>query len=163
MCAWHASSRQHSWAHNRFASFCFSPWAAKVGSLAGTVLCRSPWICYRAGFRLKAHGSDRMVKEKPESVRTYDEDGYKRRAACLCFKDEREEEVRFVYFDFSWKFRALISLSVFPIYSRFTLSFYFLFLGGGGSGGINRYSMELLVWWQSLRNCSIGEVMKKSS
>lgn len=42
-----------------------------------------------------------MVKEKPESVRTYDEDGYKRRAACLCFKDEREEEVRFVYFDSS--------------------------------------------------------------
>ncbi|XP_076441399.1 diphosphoinositol polyphosphate phosphohydrolase 1-like [Babylonia areolata] len=37
-----------------------------------------------------------MVKEKPESVRTYDEDGFKRRAACLCFKDEREEEVLLV-------------------------------------------------------------------
>jgi len=34
-----------------------------------------------------------MVKEKPDSIRTYDEDGYKRRAACLCFKDERKEEV----------------------------------------------------------------------
>ena len=43
------------------------------------------------------HGSDEMVKEKPDSIRTYDEDGYKRRAACLCFRDEREEEVRFVF------------------------------------------------------------------
>ncbi|PVD23876.1 hypothetical protein C0Q70_17150 [Pomacea canaliculata] len=40
--------------------------------------------------------SNDMVKEKPDSVRTYDEDGFKRRAACLCFKDEREEEILLV-------------------------------------------------------------------
>ncbi|KAK7100144.1 diphosphoinositol polyphosphate phosphohydrolase 1-like [Littorina saxatilis] len=37
-----------------------------------------------------------MVKEKPDSIRTFDEDGYKRRAACLCFKDELEEEILLV-------------------------------------------------------------------
>ncbi|KAL8596659.1 hypothetical protein ACOMHN_032601 [Nucella lapillus] len=37
------------------------------------------------------------MKEKPaNSVRTYDKDGLKRRAACLCFKDEREEEILLV-------------------------------------------------------------------
>lgn len=35
-----------------------------------------------------------MVKEKPNSTRTYDEDGFRRRAACLCVKDEQENEVR---------------------------------------------------------------------
>ena len=35
-----------------------------------------------------------MVKEKPNSIRTYDEEGYRRRAACLCFKDETEQEVK---------------------------------------------------------------------
>lgn len=34
-----------------------------------------------------------MVKEKPNSIRTYDEEGYRRRAACLCFRDETEQEV----------------------------------------------------------------------
>lgn len=34
-----------------------------------------------------------MVKEKPNSTRTYDEDGFRRRAACLCVKDEQENEV----------------------------------------------------------------------
>lgn len=37
-----------------------------------------------------------MVKEKPNSIRTYDEDGFRRRAACLCFKDEQEQEVLLV-------------------------------------------------------------------
>ncbi|CAH1775000.1 unnamed protein product [Owenia fusiformis] len=37
-----------------------------------------------------------MVKEKPNSVRTYDEDGFKRRAACLCFKDETEQELMLI-------------------------------------------------------------------
>lgn len=37
-----------------------------------------------------------MVKEKLNSVRTYDEDGYRRRAACLCFKDESEQEILLV-------------------------------------------------------------------
>jgi len=35
-----------------------------------------------------------MVKEKINSIRTYDEDGYRRRAGCLCFKDETEQEVK---------------------------------------------------------------------
>ncbi|ELU13228.1 hypothetical protein CAPTEDRAFT_149402 [Capitella teleta] len=30
-----------------------------------------------------------MVKEKTNSVRTYDADGFRRRAACLCIRDER--------------------------------------------------------------------------
>ncbi|XP_052776330.1 diphosphoinositol polyphosphate phosphohydrolase 1-like [Mya arenaria] len=37
-----------------------------------------------------------MVKEKVNSIRTYDEDGYRRRAACLCFKDETEQEILLV-------------------------------------------------------------------
>ncbi|XP_013419477.1 diphosphoinositol polyphosphate phosphohydrolase 2 [Lingula anatina] len=37
-----------------------------------------------------------MVKEKPNSIRTYDEDGFRRRGACVCFKDESEEEVLLV-------------------------------------------------------------------
>ena len=34
-----------------------------------------------------------MVKQKSPGGRTYDKDGYKRRAGCLCFKDENEREV----------------------------------------------------------------------
>lgn len=34
-----------------------------------------------------------MVKEKPNSVRLYDEDGYRRRAACICVKSDAESEV----------------------------------------------------------------------
>ncbi|KAJ8305817.1 hypothetical protein KUTeg_016362 [Tegillarca granosa] len=37
-----------------------------------------------------------MVKEKPNSIRTYDKDGFRRRAACLCFKDETENEILLV-------------------------------------------------------------------
>lgn len=37
-----------------------------------------------------------MMKLKPNQTRTYDGDGFKKRAACLCFKNEREEEVRTV-------------------------------------------------------------------
>lgn len=34
-----------------------------------------------------------MVKDKPNSIRTYDEDGFRRRAACLCVRNELEDEV----------------------------------------------------------------------
>lgn len=34
-----------------------------------------------------------MVKEKPNSVRLYDEDGYRRRAACICVRSIEEAEV----------------------------------------------------------------------
>ncbi|XP_036386365.1 diphosphoinositol polyphosphate phosphohydrolase 1-like isoform X2 [Megalops cyprinoides] len=37
-----------------------------------------------------------MMKLKSNQTRTYDGDGYKQRAACLCFKSEREEEVLLV-------------------------------------------------------------------
>lgn len=35
-----------------------------------------------------------MMKLKSNQTRTYDGDGYKKRAACLCFRSESEEEVR---------------------------------------------------------------------
>jgi len=35
----------------------------------------------------------KMVKEKPNSIRTYDADGFRKRAACLCVRDETEQEV----------------------------------------------------------------------
>ncbi|KTG36338.1 hypothetical protein cypCar_00018329 [Cyprinus carpio] len=34
-----------------------------------------------------------MIKLKSKQTRTYDRDGYKQRAACLCFRSAREEEV----------------------------------------------------------------------
>lgn len=37
-----------------------------------------------------------MMKFKPNQTRTYDGEGYKRRAACLCFKNDQEEEVLLV-------------------------------------------------------------------
>ncbi|XP_074167337.1 diphosphoinositol polyphosphate phosphohydrolase 1 isoform X2 [Sminthopsis crassicaudata] len=37
-----------------------------------------------------------MMKLKSNQTRTYDGDGYKKRAACLCFRNEREEEVLLV-------------------------------------------------------------------
>ncbi|KAM4618145.1 nudix (nucleoside diphosphate linked moiety X)-type motif 4a isoform 2-T2 [Polymixia lowei] len=33
-----------------------------------------------------------MMKFKPNQTRTYDGEGFKRRAACLCFKNEKEDE-----------------------------------------------------------------------
>ncbi|XP_034019417.1 diphosphoinositol polyphosphate phosphohydrolase NUDT4B [Thalassophryne amazonica] len=33
------------------------------------------------------------MKLKPNQTRTYDGEGFRKRAACLCFKNEREEEV----------------------------------------------------------------------
>lgn len=35
-----------------------------------------------------------MVKEKPNSTRMYDEDGFRRRAACICVRSDLETEVR---------------------------------------------------------------------
>ncbi|XP_049285408.1 diphosphoinositol polyphosphate phosphohydrolase 1 isoform X1 [Anopheles funestus] len=39
---------------------------------------------------------DKMVKEKPNSIRIYDKDGYRRRAACICVRSEAEAEVLLV-------------------------------------------------------------------
>lgn len=35
-----------------------------------------------------------MVKEKPNSIRVYDQDGFRRRAACVCVRSDAETEVR---------------------------------------------------------------------
>lgn len=40
--------------------------------------------------------ADTMVKEKPNSTRIYDKDGYRRRAACICVRSEAEAEVLLV-------------------------------------------------------------------
>ncbi|XP_028304311.1 nudix (nucleoside diphosphate linked moiety X)-type motif 4a [Gouania willdenowi] len=37
-----------------------------------------------------------MMKFKPNQTRTYDGEGFKRRAACVCFRNEREDEVLLV-------------------------------------------------------------------
>lgn len=37
-----------------------------------------------------------MVKDKPNSIRTYDEDGFRKRAACLCVRNELEDEILLV-------------------------------------------------------------------
>ncbi|XP_032378395.1 nudix (nucleoside diphosphate linked moiety X)-type motif 4a isoform X1 [Etheostoma spectabile] len=37
-----------------------------------------------------------MMKFKPNQTRTYDGEGFKRRAACLCFKNDKEDEVLLV-------------------------------------------------------------------
>ncbi|KAL7286756.1 hypothetical protein TKK_0018901 [Trichogramma kaykai] len=37
-----------------------------------------------------------MVKEKPNSIRVYDSDGYRLRAACICVKNDLEDEVLLV-------------------------------------------------------------------
>lgn len=37
-----------------------------------------------------------MVKEKPNSVRIYDKDGFRLRAACICVRSEAETEVLLV-------------------------------------------------------------------
>lgn len=39
-----------------------------------------------------------MVKEKPNSTRIYDKDGFRRRAACICVRSDAEAEV-FCFFD----------------------------------------------------------------
>lgn len=38
----------------------------------------------------------KMVKEKPNSIRIYDSEGYRRRAACICVKNDLEDEVLLV-------------------------------------------------------------------
>lgn len=34
-----------------------------------------------------------MVKEKPNSIRIYDDEGFRRRAACICVRSDAETEV----------------------------------------------------------------------
>ena len=34
-----------------------------------------------------------MIKKQKIDTRTYDDDGFKKRAGCICFKDDSEQEV----------------------------------------------------------------------
>ena len=38
----------------------------------------------------------KMVKEKPNSIRIYDDEGFRRRAACICVRSDAETEVSIV-------------------------------------------------------------------
>lgn len=81
-----------------------APWAAAPRSCerrfpAGTERSLAAAGAGRAG----AWGGGRrpgtsasMMKLKPNQTRTYDREGYKKRAACLCFRSEREDEVLLV-------------------------------------------------------------------
>lgn len=44
-----------------------------------------------------------MVKEKPNSIRIYDSEGYRRRAACICVRSDLEDEVRHLSMNLSKK------------------------------------------------------------
>lgn len=37
--------------------------------------------------------TQKMVKEKPNSIRIYDDEGFRRRAACICVRSDAETEV----------------------------------------------------------------------
>lgn len=54
-----------------------------------------------------------MVKEKPNSTRIYDKDGFRRRAACICVRSEAEAEVCFFYLSKSIEFYNLFCLFFF--------------------------------------------------
>ncbi|XP_002738903.1 diphosphoinositol polyphosphate phosphohydrolase 1-like isoform X2 [Saccoglossus kowalevskii] len=45
---------------------------------------------------MSKHSPENMVKTKPHSVRTYDDEGFRKRAACLCFRNEEENEILLV-------------------------------------------------------------------
>lgn len=46
--------------------------------------------------------AETMIKNRQNSVRTKDEDGYTRRAGCICFKTEQEKEVFDTLFNCTW-------------------------------------------------------------
>lgn len=45
-----------------------------------------------------------MVKEKPNSTRIYDKDGFRQRAACICVRSDDENEVSARKFTFARPF-----------------------------------------------------------
>lgn len=53
-------------------------------------------LTLRAKCRRRPPSRSQMMKIKDNQTRTYDGEGYKKRAACLCFKNDREEEVLLV-------------------------------------------------------------------
>ena len=51
-----------------------------------------------------------MVKERSDNQRSYDNDGYKKRAACVCVKNENENEVIFLILHYPLEFESLNSV-----------------------------------------------------
>lgn len=49
-----------------------------------------------SGSDLSRNAQPEMMKLKSNQTRTYDGDGYKKRAACLCFRNDAEQEVLLV-------------------------------------------------------------------
>lgn len=47
----------------------------------------------RGCSRYNNNNNNNMVKEKANSIRIYDSEGYRRRAACICVKSDLEDEV----------------------------------------------------------------------
>ena len=48
----------------------------------------------------------KMVKEKPNSIRIYDDEGFRRRAACICVRSDAETEVSVVFLFFRFYLRC---------------------------------------------------------
>lgn len=65
--------------------------------LSGLSLCAhfDPHSSSTEFCSIPAPKTEPMIKFKATQTRTYDVEGFKRRAACLCFKNEKEDEVRF--------------------------------------------------------------------
>lgn len=59
-----------------------------------------------------------MVKEKPNSIRIYDSEGYRRRAACICVKNDLEDEVS--------QQMALDIFSFVNVYFYFNISYFII-------------------------------------
>lgn len=57
---------------------------------------RAVWRLFmnsRKGLKRGCPRYNNMVKEKANSIRIYDSEGYRRRAACICVKNDLEDEV----------------------------------------------------------------------
>lgn len=57
---------------------------------------RAVWRLFmnlRRGLKRECPRYNNMVKEKANSIRIYDSEGYRRRAACICVKNDLEDEV----------------------------------------------------------------------
>lgn len=78
-------------------------WRFNIGSVAKDCRAHPRSVKLGEGF---------MMKFKPNQTRTYDGEGFKKRAACLCFKNEREDEV--------WRSRFLCDSSI-GLFARFQL------------------------------------------
>lgn len=58
-----------------------------------------------------------MVKEKPNSTRIYDKDGFRRRAACICVRSDAEAEVYSPILLYMYIILSIIVIKMFLRYS----------------------------------------------